>query len=222
MSEIARDNGMTLKQLLALNPQIKDANIIKAGQELNLKSKNFLQKALKLNKDLGDAVENFIINTAKKLKNNSLGFIYKVKIKIEIKIKERIIENVAEDYKVPADILKAIGWYESYNPKTKRGWNQYDAEGNILMSRANKDGTVDYGAFQINSCNINDISEIDTFKENVRKAAKILLNFYRHKNSKGLWDNAIKMYNKGYEWKDPSEYYNKIKKVMKEKLWEKY
>ena len=37
MSEIARDNGMTLKQLLALNPQIKDANVIKEGEKINLR-----------------------------------------------------------------------------------------------------------------------------------------------------------------------------------------
>ena len=37
MSEIARDNGLTLKQLLALNPQIKDANVIKEGEKINLR-----------------------------------------------------------------------------------------------------------------------------------------------------------------------------------------
>jgi len=81
LSEIAKANGMRLDELLELNPQIKDANKIKVGEEIRLREESFFEKVGKKVKEMKRKVVNFIDHTINE---------------VDLYFKEMAIERVAK------------------------------------------------------------------------------------------------------------------------------
>lgn len=109
-----------------------------------------------------------------------------------------LLEETAERYGVPKDILKAVAWRES-------GWKHFDDQGRILLNiNKNKEGkvlSIDWGMMQINDRhNPSAFPEAkESIKSNVEYAAGLLKDLYKETKS---WRLALWSYNGAEEYAD--------------------